>query len=65
MNKEIIIRETAGIHRTAEYLRVAVPFARGEILPERPLALIGPDGTFYPVQTQVLLSGWWFGVMVI
>jgi hypothetical protein len=32
MNKEIIIRETAGIPRTAEYLRVAVPFARGEIL---------------------------------
>jgi hypothetical protein len=54
MNKEIIIRETAGIPRTAEYLRVAVPFARGEILPERPLALIDPDGTFHPVQTRVL-----------
>jgi hypothetical protein len=54
MNKEISVRETAGIDRAEEYLRVAVPFARGEILPERRLTLIEPDGTFHPVQTQVL-----------
>jgi hypothetical protein len=54
MSKEIHIRETAGIDRTDEYVRVAVPCARGEVQPDIPLGMIDPAVQLQPCQVKVL-----------
>lgn len=54
MNWEILIREPAGISRVNEYVRVAVPFAKGELLADTPLCLTGPAGESLPTQTKIL-----------
>lgn len=54
MVKEIYIREMAGINRFDEYIRVAVPCAQGDVLPNMPLRLIDPAGKPQPFQFRVL-----------
>lgn len=54
LTKEIQIRETAGISRSLEYVRVAVPCQRGECSPEVVFSIVGPDETHLPCQAQVL-----------
>lgn len=52
--KEILVRETAGIDRISEYIRVSVPFASGELLPETPVTLIDPASRHMPTQARTL-----------
>ncbi len=52
--KEIYVRETAGIDRMFEYIRVSVPFASGELLPESSVTLISPSLQQIPTQTRIL-----------
>jgi hypothetical protein len=52
--KEIHIRETAGIDRCDENVRVAVPFASGELLPESPVSVVDPSLKPRPAQFRVL-----------
>lgn len=54
MIKTIRIDEPAGIDRTHEYVRFAVPFARGEALPNAPMGIIDPGGQPQPCQAKVL-----------
>ena len=54
MNKEIKIVEMAGVDRTCEYIRVAVPFARGETRPDEPMIVIDAAGQPQPCQTKPL-----------
>ena len=54
MVKEIFIRETAGIDRINEYIRVAVPFARGELQPNTPLSITDPKGQVQLNQARTL-----------
>lgn len=54
MRKEILIRESAGIERTGEYVRVALPCRRGELQPDTALCLAGPDDTPIPCQRRML-----------
>lgn len=52
--KKIIVRETAGIPRPNEMVRVAVPCARGDFGPFQPLSVSGPDRSALPCQVSVL-----------
>jgi hypothetical protein len=54
MKKEIHIRENAGISRSREYVRVAVPCGRGTFFPKVSFYVVGQDGTFLPSQVRVL-----------
>lgn len=54
MTKEIQIRETAGISRTLEYVRVAFPCQRGEFSPEGSFCVIAQDETLLTCQTREL-----------
>ena len=52
--KEIHIRETAGIDRSHEYIRVSVPFASGELPPGTPVSLVDPASQRTPTQQRIL-----------
>lgn len=52
--KEIHIRETAGIDRSDEYVRVSVPFAAGELQPEMLVSVVDPASRSVPSQFRVL-----------
>lgn len=54
MSREIKISETSGISRTGEFIRVAVPLARGELLAGMQLAMIDPAGNPLRTQTKAL-----------
>lgn len=54
ISKEIHVRESAGIVRSGEYIRVAVPFARGELQPNTQLSVTDPAGNTRPYQAKVL-----------
>lgn len=54
MEKTIHISETAGIARDREYVRVSVPWARGELWADADLAVVGPAGQVLPFQRRVL-----------
>jgi hypothetical protein len=54
MRKEILIREAAGVGRTGEYVRVALPCARGELQPGTELCVRGPNAVANPCQRRVL-----------
>lgn len=55
--KEIVVRETAGMPRSGEPVRVSVPFAEGELTDPAAAALRGPGGRPVPVRLQAL-SRW-------
>jgi hypothetical protein len=52
--KELHVRETAGVDRCGEYLRVAVPFAHGELQPHTPVSLVDAASQSRPAQARVL-----------
>jgi len=54
MKKEIIVRESVGIARRGEFLRVALPCGHGELQPATPLCVTGPAGVAGPCQKRVL-----------
>jgi len=54
MLKKILIREKAGIERIDEYVRAAIPCARGELKPNVDLAVVDPSGRTRPCQKSVL-----------
>jgi hypothetical protein len=54
MKKEILVRETAGVERAGEYLRVALPLGRGELQPGTPLAASLATDPPRPCQQRVL-----------
>ena len=56
-SKEIIVRESAGLERRSEPVRISVPFARGELADPRGVGLADPQGNPVPVQLQAL-SRW-------
>ena len=56
-DKEIIVRESAGLERRCEPVRVSVPFARGELSDPQWAGLYDPQGNPVPVQLQAL-SRW-------
>ncbi|MGK2907148.1 MAG: hypothetical protein ACSLFH_12500 [Desulfuromonadales bacterium] len=53
-NKEIIIREPCGLDRVSEWVRAAVPCARGELRACAPLVILDPNGRPLPIQIRVL-----------
>ena len=52
--KKILIRETAGIARCGEVVRVSVPCARGDFKADQPLSVSGPDCRSLAYQSKVL-----------
>ncbi|ABL00071.1 RIFT barrel domain-containing protein [Pelobacter propionicus] len=52
--RHILVRETAGISRCGEIVRLGVPCARGEFPAGQPVALSGPGGEQLPCQSRVL-----------
>jgi hypothetical protein len=53
-NKEIILAETIGIPRVGEFVRVGIPFAKGELGNVDALRLFTPEGEEQEVQITVL-----------
>ena len=57
LDKEIVVREDAGVARRGEPVRVSVPFAKGELREPEGARLLDPGGNPAPVQFQAL-SRW-------
>jgi len=53
-DKHLFVRETCGISRTSEFVRVGVPFPAGELTDGEFLAITGPEEAPQPVQWTVL-----------
>lgn len=54
LEKKLMLYETGGAARTDEFVRIGIPFARGELANPSGLAITGPQGTAQPVQTTIL-----------
>ncbi|MBI5657487.1 MAG: hypothetical protein HZC44_12015 [Geobacter sp.] len=52
--KEICLSETIGVSRNCEYVRVCVPFAKGELFDTEPLQIVAPADNTLPVQRTIL-----------
>lgn len=57
IEKKIVITETIGIHRTGEFVRVGVPFAKGELQSAEGLSVLSSEQKKQPVQVAPL-SRW-------
>jgi len=54
IKKELILIERDGSKRTDEFVRIGIPFPKGELSGQTALAVANPQGTLQPVQTTVL-----------
>ena len=52
--REILLKERGGVERNGEFVRIGLPFAKGELEEPDGLSLMSPDGTAQPVQIAVL-----------
>lgn len=54
LKKEIILQETTGVARVAEYVRTGIPWAKGELYSTEHLTIQDNQGGLKPVQATVL-----------
>lgn len=54
IEKKIILTECGGVARSGEYVRIGIPFARGELSDQEGLAVLNPQEGLQPVQAAVL-----------
>ncbi len=54
LEKKIVFAETGGVNRSAEPVRVGIPFAKGELLGDNGLAILNPRDELQPVQSTIL-----------
>lgn len=54
IDKKIVLTETGGVQRDAEYVRIGIPFAQGELLGQAGLIILNHGEEPQPVQTSIL-----------